>query len=716
MSHMPVRVVSSLTLTLLTPVLAAAQSAAPASAPPQITLPTVTVTAQKEPADPQTLPVSLTAVPIDSLWNGGLLSLGDFSIYSPNTYFSDFSARKLSNPRIRGLGSSPANPAISTYIDGVPQLNTNSSSIELLDVHQVEFVRGPQSALYGRNTLGGVVNVTSARPSLTKWTGAAQVPFGNYGAVELRANASGPLGSKAAVGFAIGHSQRDGFTTNDVTGHDVDSRDATFGKAQFLFMPARDWETRFIYTGERARDGDYALNDLGTDQVPGLRQRPLHTSRDFEGHTDRDVNAATVLARYAGQKYSFTSTTGLVKWKTFDETDLDYSPMPLLTRSNDERDVQFTQEFRVASGPAGAAKLGAHATLKWQAGAFFFTQNYDQDAINTYAPFVLSPFINVPVHQFNPQAELDDNGVGIYGTGTVTAGRFDVTAGARFDHENRDATLATYFVEPFFQQLPATQAEQSFSNVSPQFSVGYRARPDTMAYFSVTNGFKAGGFNPASPAGSEAYGEEHSWNYEGGVKSTFAGRRASANVSVFSIDWQDMQLNVPNPQVPGQFYISSVGNARSSGLEAELHARAREGVDLFGAFGYTHARFGDDTVAGGAAVGGNKIPNTPDYTFVLGTEVSRAVRKLRVYGRAEAVFYGASEYDEANTTGQDAYSLTNVRAGARGKLLFAEFWMRNAFDTAYIPVAFSYPGLTASGFIGESGRPRTFGLTAGVSF
>ena len=133
---------------------------------------------------------------------------------------------------------------------------------------------------------------------------------------------------------------------------------------------------------------------------------------------------------------------------------------------------------------------------------FLWFNDNAEEAINTYAPFVLSPFINVPVHQYNPQADLDDTGLGLYGTGTVTAGRFDVTAGARFDHENRSATVGTLFVEPFFQQLPATSANESFSNVSPQFSLGYRARPDTMAYVSVTNGFKAGGFNPASPAGS----------------------------------------------------------------------------------------------------------------------------------------------------------------------------------------------------------------------
>src|SRR6185436_13126417 len=259
----------------------------------QVTLPTVTVTAQKEPADPQGLPVSVSIVPLDSLWNGGMTTIGEAAIYAPNTYFTDFTARKLSNPRFRGIGSSPANPAITTYIDGVPQLNTNSSSVEFLDVTQVEFVRGPQSALFGRNTLGGLVNVSSARPSLLKWTGSAIAPFGNYSSFDVRANASGPIASKAAVGFAIGHSQRDGFSTNDITGHDIDSRDGLFGKAQLLLTPTAQWEARLIYTGERARDGDYALMDLGA-----LRDNPHHVQRDFEGHTERDIHAVTFLARH----------------------------------------------------------------------------------------------------------------------------------------------------------------------------------------------------------------------------------------------------------------------------------------------------------------------------------------------------------------------------------------------------------------------------------
>ena len=365
-------IVSVVLVTVLSPLAASAQ--APAASPGQptsrITLPTVTVTAQKEPADRQTLPLSVTAVAADVLANAGINVVSDAAFYAPNTYFQELTARKISNPRFRGVGSSPANPGITTFIDGVPQLNANSSSVEFIDVDQVEFVRGPQSALFGRNTLGGLVNISSARPSSTRWTGSAVVPFGNFNAIDVRGDASGPLGKKAAVGFAIGHSQRDGFTTNDLTGHDLDFRNATFGKAQLLLTPTANWEARLIYTGERARDGDYALNDLAS-----LRQNPFHSSRDFEGHTDRDVNATTVLTHHEGRKYTFATTTGFVRWKTEDETDLDYTPAPLITRSNAEKDFQFTQEVRFGSAPAADIDVSDKVSLRWQSGIFLFTQN-----------------------------------------------------------------------------------------------------------------------------------------------------------------------------------------------------------------------------------------------------------------------------------------------------------------------------------------------------
>src|SRR5512141_3007140 len=142
-------------------------------------LPPVIVTADKVPADAQAIPVSVTAISGSLLESAGITSISEASLFSPNTHFADLSARKVSNPFVRGVGASPANPAVTTYIDGVPQLNASSSSVELLDIEQIEFVRGPQSALFGRNTLAGVVNVASARPSLSGWTGSLQAPVGS---------------------------------------------------------------------------------------------------------------------------------------------------------------------------------------------------------------------------------------------------------------------------------------------------------------------------------------------------------------------------------------------------------------------------------------------------------------------------------------------------------------------------------------------------------
>lgn len=654
----------------------------------------------------------MTTVAKPTLENAGVEIVSEAAVYGPNLWFTEFTARKLSAARFRGIGASPANPSITTFFDGVPQLHANSANIDLVDVGQVEFVRGPQSALFGRNALGGLINVTSIRPSLTTWTGNFSVPLGNVDARDVRGNVSGPIvANTLGMGVSLQYGRRDGYTVNDLTGNDLDSRSAFSGKGQLLWTPVRNWETRVIINGERDRDGDYALSDLG-----GLRQNPYHTARDFEGYTHRDIFGTTILNRYEGAGLSVTSTTGFLDWKTDDVTDLDYTPLPLLTRDNREESFQFTQEVRVASSASAPVRFSDAASLKWQGGVFFFTQNYEQEAVNNLSAGFLSPFLPFPIQQTSPQADLDDIGVGLFGQGVVTLSeRLDLTAGLRFDYEQKDANLNVFFT-PAIAPPQQTIADESFSNVSPQFAAAFHLRRGKTLYASVGKGYKAGGFNPASPPGTESYDEEQTWDFEGGVKTTWANGRVAANAAVFRIDWEDMQLNVPNLFIPGEFYIANVGGAGSSGVELELNARVHPNVDVFGGIGYTKATFDDDSVSSGIPVGGNTIPNTPDYTGSLGIQVSRSLTQGTLYGRGEVTFSGAFGYDDQNTERQGAYSLANFRAGIRGRLVFVEGWIRNAFDTEYIPVAFAYGQLAPSGFIGEMGRPRTFGISAGVGF
>ena len=175
-------------------------------------------------------------------------------------------------------------------------------------------------------------------------------------------------------------------------------------------------------------------------------------------------------------------------------------------------------------------------------------------------------------------------------------------------------------------------------------------------------------------------------------------------------------MNVPNPLVPAQFFVANAAGASSTGVEVEAHARPEPGLDLFGATGFTHARFDTGSTSNGVAVGGNRLANAPSYTADFGVQFIRPLGALSLTARAEAICYGDYEYDDPNTAGQGAYTLTNFRAGLRAKHTFGEVWIRNAFDTKYVPVAFPYPGLAPSGFVGENGAPRTFGVRAGVFF
>ena len=294
--------------------------------------------------------------------------------------------------------------------------------------------------------------------------------------------------------------------------------------------------------------------------------------------------------------------------------------------------------------------------------------------------------------------------------------RVDVAVGARLDHENKDASIRSFFT-PLLAPPTSVVADRSFTNVSPQASVAYRLATDRMVYVSVSSGYKAGGFNAASPAGAEAYGEEHTVQVEAGLKSILAGGRLLANAAAFSIDWSDLQLNLPNPEVPAQFYIANVGNAHSRGAELELTAKASKQLDVFGVLGYTHARFGTGSRSSGLNVAGRTLPSTPDVTGSIGAQFHQKVTaRTQVHVRGDVAFVGKYLYDDANTTSQPAYSLATFRGGVTHGALSVEAWIRNAFDTRYIPVAFAYPGLAPSGFVAEMGAPRTFGVTLGARF
>ncbi len=700
-----------------------------------VRLPPVIVTAQKEPAESAVLPVSVTALTEQTIAEDDIHYVRDAAMYAPNVFMNEFTARKLSNPFFRGIGSSPNNPGVTTYIDGVPQLNANSSSRELLDEAQVEFVRGPQGALFGRNTVGGLINILSRRPSFS-WTSELDAEYGNYDYRDVRLTVSGPvIDEHAAMSLAAGYSARDGFTRNDVTGHSLDTREGFFGKAQLLWTPVENWEVRLILFGERDRDGDYALGDLAA-----IRERPHHVAHDFEGYTHRDILAPTLLVNRNGPAVDLEMAAGVVWWETRDLTDLDYTPIPAATRDNREKEAQFTDEVRIASAKDSPLNISDDFKLRWQLGLSCFTQNYDQDAVNNYAPGILyqpdefgpgiPPGFSPANSRHAPLSSLDDVGLGAFAQTTVVGWeKLDVSLGVHGDYEEKRADLNTFFdtPDPFLGPPTHLKASTSFCEASPQFSIGWHFTPEKMAYATVGRGYKTGGFNPISPPGHEAYGQEYSWNYELGAKTSWCEGRFAVNRAAFYTRWDDLQLNLPSG-APGQFYIANAGSADSKGLEVEMRARPVRGWEVFGSAGLTDAHFLSGATAGHTDafgvdstvdVSGRRLIFTPEFTLNGGMQYTWQVcRLVALYVRGEVAVYGSYYYNPVNTASQSSYSLADFRAGLRGGHWFAEGWVRNAFDTQYVPIAFEFPNgaFGGSGFVGENGAPMTFGLRAGLVF
>jgi len=667
------------------------------------TLPELVISAPKLGTDLLSLPLSATVTSGEVIEQNAIRTVKDAAIYAPNTFFTEFSARKLSNPRFRGIGSSPNNPGITTYLDGVPQFNSNSSSLELLDIEQIDFVRGPLGALYGRNTVGGLINITSRRPSLTTFGGEFETTFGNYNFFDYRGRVTTPLiQDQLGFSFAGGYSERDGFTDNTVTGNDLDSRSAYFGKAQFLWTPNEDLEVRFILAGESAEDGDYALNDLAA-----LRNRPRESARDFVGFTSRDVLMPTLQITYHADAFDFTSTTGFVWWETTDATDLDYLPLPFAKRFNNEQMTTWTQEFRFANPAGKTITLSEEISLGWQAGVFLFHADYDQFAFNALNP----PISPIPAQlRTLSNADLSDTGVGAYVQGTLTLWEvLDITAGLRWDYETKDAELRGAFA-PGIAPATTINTDSQFSQVTPQAAVSWRITPELMTYFSFAGGYKAGGFNPAGPV---AYNEEQSWNYEMGVKGRALDGDLRFGLAAFYTDWSDLQLN--QPLGGGQFFIANAGDATSHGIELDLNYRLCEMMSVFGSASWQDTLFLSNATDSGVNLTGRSLPYSPDYSVTFGTQFELPVANVSLYARADIQFIGSFNYDAQNRAAQDAYSLANFRLGVRQKRWFAEAYVNNAFDTDYVPLAFNY-AFAPSGFVGESGAPITFGLRAGVKF
>ena len=407
----------------------------------------------------------------------GITIVSDAGLFSPNTSFTEFTARKLSNRRIRGLGAGPVESRRDHVLRRRAAVQRELVEHGLLDIAQIEFVRGPQSTLFGRNALGGLINIATARPSLTKWTGVASVPFGDYGQQEFRAAASGPIAEGQGVGRLLVElcASATGSRSTTITGNDIDSRSAFAAKGQVLWKPSAAWETRVIVSGERARDGDYALNDLAA-----VRQNPFEVARDYEGHTDRDIFSTTILARREGEQVHVLEHDRLreLEHLRFDR------PRLLAVPARDAQ--QHRRRFPVHAGSAprvggrlAVQAVGRGVSCAGRPACSSSRRTTSSSSCRTSPPFVL-PGVPFPVQQHQSRCGARRRRLRRLRAGhAVVQERSTSPFGARVDHESKDADISTSF-DPAIAPPTSVHESRSFTDVSPQFGASFRfnARSD----------------------------------------------------------------------------------------------------------------------------------------------------------------------------------------------------------------------------------------------
>lgn len=595
----------------------------------RVQLDEVIVFSTKETTPREQLPVALSALPASLLECEGTSSLKQLAARVPNFYMPDYGSKLNSPVYIRGIGTRTGAPAVGLYVDGVPYLEAASFDFHLLDVERVEILRGPQGTLYGRNTMAGIIDVTTRSPLRHQGT-TARLQAGNYRRLEASVSHDARPWTRAGFSVAVNHLRDGGYATNLHDGTPSGKREETAARARLLLehgaRSRSDVHARFEH--DRQRGYPYGKIDNGKtgpvnhDEPASYTRRLLSTgyafSRRAEGH---DLRAVT--------GYQYLDDRQAV--------DQDFSPAPVYFATQKQVQHMLSQEIILRSRLQG--------DYRHVSGLFAFAQRVDK----TIDVFIRSNGMHDSRHD-----DQRAGGLALYHQSTLDnllLPGLTLSVGARLDREiarQRYTTAAASRVAWL----------HSFE-ILPKATLRYQ-RARQSAYFSVARGHKTGGFNVSfNTPDEQTFDPEYSWNYETGIR--LAAPRVSAAVTLFYIDWRNQQITrviALNAGGNGS-QIRNAGRSSSKGVELSVTATPARHLDLTLDYGYTDARFKEylyDPYAPGTSgrYDGNRVPLVPRQTL----SAAAAYRLLFPAGWLDDLTLNA----RYNGTGKTFWQETNASA------------------------------------------------------
>jgi iron complex outermembrane receptor protein len=678
-----------------------------------VRLDAVIVTAQKKEELLQKIPVSITALSSRQVKEYRLWDSKDLTALAPNL-FSNNSGDGRNVTSIRGIATTSYDPAVATYIDGVNQFSLDTYIPNLFDVDRIEVLRGPQGTLYGRNAMGGVINIITTKP--TNETHAfVEVSAGNYNLQRYSAGFRAPLvKNKLFFGAAALFDKRDGYYTNDFYNSSFDKQQGITGNYYLKLIPAERWNlTLNVKHQNNKNDGAFPLVN-GKEEA---FSNPFILSQDAAGTMHDNTLNASLDIRHSGHSVNFTSISAWQQNHRYYDAPLDgdFSPADAVSIINDYgnkwNNVKvFTQEFRFSSPARNSNRL------KYTAGTYFFHQDnpvkqathYGKDAgilgLDTDFSTILT-------------SKSNNTGIAVYGQTTYSlVPKLDLIAGLRYDYENKKLDVIGEYQKDGQSSMviqPDTAATANFSAFSPKLGFNYEAGANTDVYITYNRGFRTGGLTQLSQDPSQPplypYKPEYSNNFEAGVKNTFLNNRLRFNAAVFVTTVTNAQ--VPTLILPQAITVTkNTGKLTSKGAEVEVAAAPAKGFEINYNFGYTDAKYTSLKVPQDGEVvdlNGNKQIHTPDITSMLAAQYTYAFGRknsLKLIGRAEWKYIGTEYFDLDNNISQSPYSIINLKLGISSKWADVFFWSRNTGNQKFIAYAYDFGAI-------HLGDPATYGAT-----
>ena len=671
---------------------------------------TVVTAAKAGGRDVQEIPIAITAISPADLGRLGTQTIEGAPALAPGVTFSQNTG--WGQLTIRGIGTNAvfagADPSSAIYLDGVYLARPAMAFARFLDLERIEVLRGPQGTLYGRNAVGGAMNLVP-RPPTNEFQASARFTAGNFGELRGDARMSGPLKRDRVIGsLAIARGIRDGFVRDlEHPGHPLGGDDDTAARGQLRVV--FDRRTNLLLSSDVDHQAGVPLTyNRVLAAKPGYQ---FDIPADFHDVRTSSLSSGDTLHYGASARLTMaltpaTTAVSLTAFRALDYeffADSDSTELDLVQTHQLERQHQLSQEITVSH---------QQPRLTWVGGVFLFNES-DHQTIWSDQP--AGPF----QRRLDPRVAAASRAV--FGQATVgLTSRLSATTGVRYTHEGKDIDNAGGLYDLQDPTLPISDSVYNYADSishdawTPKVGLEMMLPHGALAYVSATRGFKSGGFNLSSTAPGRGFAPEWAWSYEGGLKGTLRGGRTRFSTSAFVMDYTNLQVQTPIGI--GVLDIRNAAAATIRGIELESTSRIGRGVEAGGHLTWLDATY-DRYIAiavdrSTGDVSGNRLNNAPEWAGRLWIEWTGQIggsRRLSVSAESTAqstVFF--TPFNDSIQR-QSPYGLLGARFeyGPGDRRWTAGAYARNLTDTNYVTATFGTP---PNAYAGRPAPSRQFGV------